>query len=167
MATLIQAKQIDLLQDAPVVVGGQAVTAASSTVITTALTTSVATAGRGATSVPLQVASATQAGVVTTAALNTVDIFDATTKDKLVSSAGNEVYGRITEAAGVYTLSYYTRISGTETAYTMTAGNIDFRYAYRFTLEKLPIDAIMRGQTTFVIRSNHGDITQDISEAVD
>jgi hypothetical protein len=150
VATLIQAKQIDRLFDAPVVITGFAATAATSNAVTAAITTSVSTAGNGGTSVPLQVATATASGVVTLAGVNYVDIYDATTNLKLVSAAGNEVYGRLTEAAGVYTLSYFTEVAGVETAFTMTAGNIDFRYSYRFTLATIPVDAMTRTQTTFV-----------------
>ncbi len=50
--------------------------------------------------------SSSQAGVVTTPALNYVHLLDQK-NDQILHGTGAEVYGRLTEAASVWTLSYY------------------------------------------------------------
>ena len=139
MTTLVHNSQIDQLLYAYVRVNG--FTASStSTNATTAITTAVSTAGKGGVAVPLQVASASAVGVITTGSDNRVEIYDATTKQK-ISDDSNEVYGRITESAGVYTLSYYTLVAGVETASTV-AQSIDFEFIYNFDFGRLPINAL-------------------------
>ena len=143
--TRIQAKQISKVMAAAVRASGLVVaTTTSSTVVTTAITTALTTASDGS-SVPLVVSSSNGAGVVTTGAAARVEIYNTTSKDKILATNGEEVYGRLTEAAGVYTLSYFTLPnSGTETAYTFpAAATIDFEFNYRFELHQLPTDAII------------------------
>ena len=55
-------------------------------------------------------------GVVTDPAHNMVIIKD--TADDTIVFEGNAVYGRITESTGVWALTFYTNVSGVETAYT-------------------------------------------------
>jgi hypothetical protein len=85
-----------------------------------------------------------------TSGANRVLIYDSTTNNKLIDTNGNEVYGRITESGGVYTLSYFVEVAGVETAFTMTAGTIDFLFPYRFTFTQFPSDAPIRVQSSFV-----------------
>lgn len=114
----------------------------TSTNISTALSTALGTAGRNGVSVPVQVSSGTEVMGVVTA--KRVEIFDGTTKLKVSdgSLAGNdEVYGKITEAAGVYTLSYFTNEAGTETAYSFpTSTSIIPEFPYRYDFARLPPD---------------------------
>lgn len=140
----IQASQIEKIQSTYIRVGGLSATGAS-TNATSALTTAVSTAGNSGVAVPLQVsASVAGVGVVTAAPLNRVEIYDATTKGKILNSSF-EVYGRLTEAAGVYVLTYfYLAANGTETAHSFgSATSIDFEFIYRFDLHRLPADAIV------------------------
>lgn len=135
---LIQPKQITKFLSGYVRVSAFSATGASSTV-TTPVTTALSTAGEGGVSVPLQVFSSTQSGVVTTGANNRVEIYDATNKLKIKDGSGNEVYGRLTQSAGVYTLTYYILSTGTETAYTaFSSTSIDFEFAYQFDFLTLP-----------------------------
>ena len=65
---------------------------------------------------------ATTKGIITGAPLNLVKILDDDL-DNFLDSDGNKVYGRITEAATVWTLSFFTIVEGTpgvETAFDMT-----------------------------------------------
>lgn len=128
--------------------------AGSSSNVTAAITTVLSTAGRGGTSVPLQVANTIESvGVVTTASDNRVEIW-RTSDGAKIASAGNEVYGRITEAGGVYTLSYFTSVGGTETAHTFaSATGIDFYFSYRFDLARIP--------TNFATRLVARNVSQD------
>ncbi|MBD8498878.1 hypothetical protein [Paenibacillus arenosi] len=62
------------------------------------------------------------------------------------------VYGRLEEAAGVYTLKFYSLVSGVEQPYTFPAGvgNIDYRFVVRTNLSVFPVDSIIKGGAGFV-----------------
>jgi hypothetical protein len=66
-------------------------------------------------------------GFVTTGSENYCHIRDnasgATNGRAIYDSLGNMVYGRLTKAGAVWTLSYYSLVSGVETAYTMPASS--------------------------------------------
>lgn len=62
-------------------------------------------------------------GVVVNSPYNRVILRQASgvdSGDKFIDGLGNEVYGRITESASVWTLSFYVNISGAETAYSFS-----------------------------------------------
>lgn len=66
------------------------------------------------------------AGVVVNTPYNKVIIRQSTganQDDSFLDLLGNVIYGRITNAASVWTLSYYVSLSGTETAYTFVGSN--------------------------------------------
>lgn len=71
-------------------------------------------------------------GVVTSTPYNRVIIRQgsgANEGDAFVDAFGNVVYGRVTYAATVWTLSYYVMIGATETAYTFSGfPNVDWYY---------------------------------------
>lgn len=72
-------------------------------------------------------------GVVTAAPQNKVVIrraSGANEDDSFLDTLGNVVYGRLTEAVGVWTLSYYVLLSGVETAYSFAVSS-DVRYYYQ------------------------------------
>jgi len=155
---MIQTKPINAQFDGIFVITAFASTAASSAVFTTALTTAVASAGKGSTAVPLQVATSSTQGVI----VNTVvEIFDTTSKDKIIADyEGNEVYGKITEAIGVYTLNYhYLDNAGVEQNYTFAATNIDIAVLYRYDLETLPQDFAVKANTFVSQDGNPGNNT--------
>lgn len=114
--------------------------AAATSDITTALTTLLSTAGRGGVGVPVTVSTGDNAvGVITVAPLNKIIIRSNATSKPLADTLGNEVYGRITEAAGVYSLALFVEIAGVETAYTPpSAVALNFYPHYRFEIEDLP-----------------------------
>lgn len=139
----VQPKQIQKNLQAWVGIAGFTAAGGSSDTITTVLTTALTTAGNGGASVPLQVGSATQMGVNTAAGFNVTPVYAAGTKDVLLDSAGQEVYGKITNAGSAWTLSYFSVVSGTETAFTMPASTaIDFEVPYVFSFDLLPLTAI-------------------------
>lgn len=141
---LIKPKQIDLVITCPVCITGFTSSVATSDVVTTPLGTVLTTAGKGGGSVPLVVsASENVEGVITTGANNRVEIWDDVTKEKLQDGNANEVYGRLTEAAGVYTLSYYSLVAGTETAFTMDGRDLEWCFNYRYELKDLPPDCLV------------------------
>lgn len=127
------------------------------TTCTAALTTALSGAGRGGVTVPLQVSLTEDAiGVITTGANNLCELFDSATKEKLKDGLGNELYGRLSESAGAYSLSYYSLVAGVETGFNFTAPkNIDFRFNYRFDGASLPTD--------FVLSANARSVNQDPS----
>lgn len=137
---ITQPKQIQKYLQGFMGVSNSTVTATNnSKVVTAEVTTAVGT-------LPLQLASATQMGVVTNPYGNDrVEVWDNATKEKLKDANNNEVYGRLTEAAGVYTLSFYTLVAGVETAYTFGANTpIDYQFAYQYDFANLPSDVIVK-----------------------
>jgi hypothetical protein len=141
---LIQSKQIKKLLASRVRVNAFAGGSSTSVVVTTAITTALASAGYGGGSVPVTPSSGESVtGIITTGSTNAVLIYTSSNKQPIVDNDGNEVYGRITEASSVYTLSYYSLVGGVETAYTAEGVNIDFEFAYRFDLKDLPTDSII------------------------
>lgn len=134
--TLVQSKQISKIISGSTAIAGFSAAGASNN-ISTVLGTALSTAGSGGVSVPLQPSTGeTVIGVVTSGAANRVEINDG----NLFTPAGNEVYGRVTETGGVYTLTYYSSVGGTETAYTLPATTIKFEFNYRFDFARLPAD---------------------------
>jgi hypothetical protein len=136
---LIKSKQIEKLLDGVLRANAFAGTGLSNNV-TAAITAVLATASGSGGSVPLQIATSTAMGVVVAATKNKVAIYVAATKLPLSDGNGNEVYGRVTEAAGTYTLGYFSLVAGTETAFTLPATSIDFEFFYRFDFASLPAD---------------------------
>lgn len=143
----VQPKQVFKIQSSFVRVVGLATGAADTTTATTPITTALASAGSdnagGTVGVPVQVSSGGGVGVVTALPYNRVEVYDTVSGDKILAANQEEVYARLSEAGGVYTLTYYTTPnSGVETAYTFPAtANIDFEFAYRFDFNTYPIDA--------------------------
>lgn len=85
--------------------------------------------------------STSAVGVVTDPPWNKVVIRQATGADQddvFKDSSGNVVYGRLTFALGVWALSYYVNLSGTETAYSFAVSS-DVRYYYQEIFN--PLDA--------------------------
>lgn len=62
------------------------------------------------------------------------------------------VYGRLVENAGVFTLKFYSMVTGAEAPYTFAvgAGNVDYRFVVRTNLSVIPVDAIVKGGAGFV-----------------
>lgn len=113
--------------------------------ITGAITTVLGTASRYGTAVLLQNASDIDTPGLILGEI--VLLRDATTKKKIADSGNEEVYGRITEAAGIYTLTYYSLVAGVETGFMIPAGNIDIQFPYRFSFDLLPTDAIINNKS--------------------
>lgn len=140
----IKSKQIKKYFAAPVRVSGLVVLlSATSSTITTQITTALSSAGYGTTSVPVVYSTLeTEPGVIKTA-YNRCELYNTATGNK-IEYLGNEVYGRLTESSGVITLTYYYMLDGTETSYSFqTAMTIDFEFNYRFEFKDLPTDAII------------------------
>lgn len=149
-------EQINGILSAPLRVTPIAGATGASTTVTTPITTALATAGKNGVSVPLQPSAASGLGLITTAPLNRIEISDATTKLKLKDASSNEVYARLTEAGGVYTITYFVLVNGVETAYSIpSATNLDIDITYRFDLGRLPVDAF----TAYGIRVVQSDPT--------
>ena len=144
----VPAKQISKFQMAPVGVSGFSTVGGSSDTITSALTTALNTAADNGGSVPLQVGSGTYGsqaeGVITAAGLNLTPIYNSGTKLKYLDGSGAEVYGKLSNAGAVWTLSYFSLVAGVETAFTMPASaSIAFEAPYLFSFDHLPYFAFM------------------------
>lgn len=105
-------------------------------------------------------------GVVVSSPYNEVVIKRLTGSESdshLEDSNGNVVFGRLTHAAGVWTLSFFTDVSGTETAYTMTAGDTSAGIKWWYIELFNPItDAPVYPEHIFIPSDNY---TQDILDA--
>jgi len=77
-------------------------------------------------------------GIITTAPDNIVEIVGKTTLSSIYSPANDKVYAKLTFAAGVWTLTYFTNISGTETAYSLPSQNIRILFREVFTKSSVP-----------------------------
>jgi hypothetical protein len=60
-------------------------------------------------------------------------------KAEILDNNGNHVYGKLTYNSAVYTLSFYSLVSGTETPYSFgTTTTIDFNFLYLFDFARIP-----------------------------
>lgn len=74
-------------------------------------------------------------GIPSTAPFNRVAIRNPSTGAAYVDTFGNEVYGRLTFSSPTWTLTYYSLVTGVETAYTWPgATTIDWYYQELFNL---------------------------------
>jgi len=80
----------------------------------------------------------TTAGVITTGSYNKCEIRLLSTDTFIEDADGQRVYGRLTEAAGVWTLTYYTNEAGVETAHTLASQNIRVYFREVFTMDTRP-----------------------------
>ena len=138
---MIRTKQISWVIGATVRVGNYGATGVDDDV-STVISTALSTAGKGGVGVPVQVsANDDGVGIITAASTNLVQIQRTGSGLKITDAGNNEVYGRLTEAGGVYTLRYFTLADGTETPFNFAASTpIDFDFSYRFDFARLPGD---------------------------
>lgn len=163
----VPAKQISRIISAPIRVAGFSASGAS-IVVTTAITTALSTAGDNGISVPVQTSpNVSSVGIIASVPNNRIEIYDSASQHKIQLASGDDVYGRLTVATGVYTLSFYSYPSGTETAYTFPAAqNIDFEFNYRFAFAQFPTDAIVGVTTRNLAQDNNpnGNLARLFSE---
>lgn len=73
--------------------------------------------------------SVTTGVIVNTARAHKLELRDASTNDAVDDGSGNEVYGRLSFAATVYTVTFFSDIAGTETAYSFSGPtSVDLGY---------------------------------------
>ncbi len=142
VASKLNPKQVDLISGADFQIAGFVLAAdAASSDVSTALTTWAATGGRNGSSVPVQVATALDVqGFAVGADGGYVQINDSATGDRPKDGNDDEIYGELTEAAGVYTVTYYVGPTATRSAVNLPAGTYDLIFGYRFELHRLPVD---------------------------
>jgi hypothetical protein len=99
------------------------------------------------------------AGVYTTAPGNRVTLLTLPAETAIEDAGGQRVYGRITEAATVWTLSFFTNEAGVETAHSLSSQDIRVFFAEVFTMATRPT----RGSDTGQLPSL--DLTADIIDA--
>ncbi len=81
-------------------------------------------------------------GFIVESGLNIVDIFDNSADKRIVDDENREVYAKLTEASGVFTLTYYVNDEGTETAYSIPSGiSINFIVKYNSDWSRTPKSA--------------------------
>lgn len=158
MAIRIQPSAIEQIKSAPVYGMGLSAVG-SSTDVSSAIATILNTAGNGGVATAYQVSTGiTVEGVIATAPLNRVQLRNATTLDPIRNGA-EEIYGRITAAGAVYTLSYFSNENGAETAYSFAVSTtINFLFAYRFSNEKYPADALISAGAVLLNPDDKGQV---------
>lgn len=140
---LVQSKQIQKLIAGYMPVNNLAFPTGSSMNVSAALTSAAATAGFGATPVPVQVGSITSTGGnegFIVSGKNVCQVYDSEGQ-KMADSSGNEVYGRLSVVSGAYTLSLFSNLNNVETAFVMSAPTtISFSPSYIYSFAHLPAD---------------------------
>lgn len=141
---LIQAAQISQNLAAPIWITGVTVTGSSAN-ITSPLTTALNSAGNNGVSVPLQIStSSSVVGVITTGTNAQVSIASNVNGAQFDDANGNMVYGIITQLYSAYTLSFYTNVNGTQTAYSFSSSTvINFTVNYVFDFYRFPAYALI------------------------
>jgi len=92
-------------------------------------------------------------GVVTTAPENYIPMFDLN-GDSMLDGTGNKVFGRLTEAAGTWTLSFYSNIASVETAFDFTStpyAGLNFQW---YSQEVFELDSFPWASPVFAIASD-------------
>ena len=145
--TQVQAQQINRLLASPISVSGVSVVG-SSVVVTSDITTACNTAGNGGVSVPFQVSTSSSVmGVITSGNNNKCMVYNYTNASNIQDASGNEVYGRLTQTSNIYTISFYSLINGTETAYNFVSTTlITYVFRYIFDFYRIPYDALISFQ---------------------
>jgi hypothetical protein len=115
-----------------------------STIITTQIASSLLTAGFASMALPvIRSTDEKTQGIIADALKNRVELVNSTTFERLSTSIGYIIYGRVTESLGVYTLTYYYSALGVETPVTVVGPiGINFGLPYRAHIALLPIDYI-------------------------
>jgi len=100
-------------------------------------------------------------GVATNLPNNKVEIRNFESQTFIEDAEGQKVYGRLTELAGVWTLSFYTLESGVETAHSLATQNLSMFYREVFSIANIPtfgVDAGILGSL---------DLTADVVSATE
>ncbi len=139
MATRVQKKQINNNKIGQMFVSGF-VAAGESDIATSVLVT--AAINDKVTVIP-STGTENSLGFLVTNPLNKVKIVNNTTKSLIGDINSNEVFSRLTEAAGVYTLSYFSIQNGTETSVTLNQ-TIIFFPEYNYEFKDFPFDSPLR-----------------------
>jgi len=144
---LLQAEQIERYFYLPLGALSFAATGTSD-IVTSELT---ALASGNVPPVPLQVSTAKDVqGFVTSPPFNKCLLQDSTTKQAFDDGFGNEVFGRITEATAVFTLSFFAIVSGTESSVDIGSRTIDFFPIYNFGFSFFANEAFIRTNARIV-----------------
>lgn len=73
--------------------------------------------------------STTSGVIVDTTRAHRLYLRDSSTQDPITDGSNNEVYGRLSYVAGNYTITFYSNVSGVETAYSFSVStNIDLAF---------------------------------------
>lgn len=134
-----QKKQIDNNKIAKMTISSF-VASGTSDIVTPELVT--AASANGVTVIPSN-GTESSLGFIVTSSTNKVDIIDSTSKSHIPDINSNEVFGKLTESSGVYTLSYFSIQSGVETAVSLSQ-TIDFLPSYNFAFKDFPFDSAIR-----------------------
>jgi hypothetical protein len=152
-----QSKQIDRILAGKVRTNNFPSTAAATANVTAAISTAIGITGYAGVFATLVESTADNVVGFITSGNNHCEIFDAVTRKKLIDATGNEIFGRLTQLAGTYTINYFSQIAGVDTAYTFAATtNIDIEFPYRFSLWTYPTDSLLATTATNINQDPNG-----------
>ncbi len=137
--TRAEKKQIDNNKIANQIVAGF-VASGNNDVVTSELVTAAAVDG---VTVIASDGSESSLGFLVTIPNNKIKIIDNISKTLIADLNSNEIFGRLTESSGVYTLSYFSIQSGIETVVVINQ-TIDFLPAYNYALKDFPFNSAIR-----------------------
>lgn len=81
---------------------------------------------------------ATTEGVITTVPSNYIDLVEKDSFREIEDSSGRRIFGRLTEAASVFTLTYFVNIAGTETSTSLVSQDIAILFREVFDQNNRP-----------------------------
>ncbi len=137
--TRAERKQIDNNKIGQMFVSGF-IAAGASDIVTPELV--IAAAADSVTVIP-STGTGSSLGFLVTNPLNKIKIVSNTTKSLIGDINSNEIFGRLTEAAGVYTLSYFSMQSGIEVSVSLNQ-TIGFFLEYNYEFKDFPFDSPLR-----------------------
>lgn len=110
--------------------------------------------------------SQTVKGIVVNAPYNYCPLFDSN-DDSFLDGTGNKVYGRLTESSGVWTLSFFSDISGTETSYSFASSTlVKWFYQKLFDETDRPVYSDVLVRTSDQVAGIVPDASQTVSGKV-
>lgn len=109
------------------------------------------------------------AGVYTNSPQNLVQIRLKSTGKGLIDTSSRQIYARLTEATGTWTLSFYVLVAGVETAYNFTGhseagNNLEYRWCESVQIsQSLPTSVVSFGEgiDEFVAASSSAHLHKD------
>ena len=159
----LEAKQINKLIAGFVNIPTISITNGTSGIdVSTQLIAALVTASFGGTALPnIRSTSEVEAGIVISGStVENIVLIDQTPSLSKITYNQKTIFGKLTYVGSAYILSfYYLDLAGTHISYTLTNNyNVTLKIPYRFELESLPTDVIIKIKQWWLNEGNGGSI---------